>query len=47
VVFGFGGLRLAEDGLTADPRLPSKWTRLTFRLNYRGEWYEFDLTTSS
>ncbi len=47
VVFGFGGVRLTEDGLTADPRLPSNWTRLTFRLNYRGEWHEFDLTASS
>ncbi|MGC9399505.1 MAG: glycoside hydrolase family 65 protein [Anaerolineae bacterium] len=41
-VFGFGGVRLTAEGLTAEPRLPPTWTRLAFRLRYRGTWHEFD-----
>jgi kojibiose phosphorylase len=40
-VFGFGGLRLAEQGLTVAPRLPAPWRRLRFKLFYRGEQREF------
>ena len=43
VVFGFGGVRLTPDGPVAEPRLPAGWTRLAFKLCYRGEWLEFDL----
>jgi beta-phosphoglucomutase len=43
VVFGFGGVRLTDDGPVAHPRLPAHWTRLKFRLQYRGQWYDFDL----
>jgi beta-phosphoglucomutase len=43
VVLGFGGVHLTEHGPVADPHLPAAWTRLKFRLNYRGEWYDFDL----
>lgn len=42
VVFGFGGVHLAEEGLTATPRLPQGWRRLRFRLQHRGRWHEFD-----
>jgi kojibiose phosphorylase len=41
VVFGFGGLRLTDQGLTATPRLPAHWQRLRFKLFYRGEQREF------
>lgn len=43
-VFGFGGVQFTEEGLIADPRLPPGWKRLAFRLQYQGEWYDFDLT---
>jgi beta-phosphoglucomutase len=43
VVFGFGGIRLTRAGPVASPRLPPGWTRLRFRLCYRGQWYDFDL----
>jgi len=43
VVFGFAGLRLTADGPVAHPRLPDHWTRLRFRFQYRGQWYDFDL----
>ncbi|NDJ19942.1 glycoside hydrolase family 65 protein [Myxacorys almedinensis] len=44
VIFGFGGIRLTEFGPIACPNLPSHWTRLKFRLQWRGQWHEFDLT---
>ncbi len=42
-VFGFGGIRLTDEGPVANPRLPAGWKRLKFRLQYRGRWYDFDL----
>ena len=43
VVLGFGGVQLAENGPTANPHLPPGWTRLKFKLHWRGKWHEFDL----
>jgi beta-phosphoglucomutase len=43
VVLGFGGLRLTEYGPIATPHLPPGWTRLKFRIQFQGEWYDFDL----
>jgi len=43
VVFGFGGVHMTQEALVATPRLPAGWQRLKFRLQHRGEWYEFDL----
>jgi len=43
VVFGFGGIRFTDTGPVTTPRLPAHWTRLKFRLQYRGRWYDFDL----
>jgi len=40
-VFGFGGLRLTDQGITATPRLPAHWRRLRFKLFDRGEQREF------
>jgi kojibiose phosphorylase len=42
-VFGFGGIQLTENGLVANPHLPSHWKRLKFKLHWRGKWQEFDL----
>jgi kojibiose phosphorylase len=41
-VLGFGGLRLGEKGLEAEPRLPAQWRRLKFKVFYHGELREFD-----
>ena len=41
VVFGFGGLRLTDQGITATPRLPAHWQRLRFKLFEHGEQREF------
>jgi trehalose/maltose hydrolase-like predicted phosphorylase len=40
-VFGFGGLRLTDQGITATPRLPVHWRRLRFKLFDHGEQREF------
>jgi kojibiose phosphorylase len=44
IVFGFAGIRMTQFGPVACPNLPSDWTRLKFRLKWRDESYEFDLT---
>ena len=36
VVQGFGGLHVTEDGLCLNPQLPGNWSRLSFRVLYRG-----------
>ena len=35
-VFGFGGVRLVEDALAIDPRLPRNWPAMSFPIAYRG-----------
>lgn len=43
VVFGFGGIRLAEEGPVATPHLPPGWERLRVQLQWRGQSHDFDL----
>ncbi|MBD2015032.1 beta-phosphoglucomutase [Microcoleus sp. FACHB-53] len=43
LVFGFAGIRINDAYPQAKPHLPKGWTRLKFKLQWRGEWYEFDL----
>jgi len=35
VVHGFGGMKIRDDLLSFDPRLPEKWDSLTFKIFYR------------
>jgi kojibiose phosphorylase len=42
VVLGFGGIQFGDEPF-AHPHLPPGWTRLKFRLHWRGKWHEFDL----
>jgi kojibiose phosphorylase len=44
VVFGFGGIHMTPQGPVACANLPSGWTRLKFKLQWRNKWHEFDLT---
>jgi beta-phosphoglucomutase len=44
VVFGFAGIQLTENAPVANPHLPPTWTRLKFKLNWRGTWHSFDLS---
>ncbi len=46
VIFGFGGIQLQDDGPIATPHLPPTWTRLKFKLHWRGTWHSFDLLPS-
>ncbi|MEH2179206.1 beta-phosphoglucomutase [Nostoc sp.] len=43
VIFGFGGIQLTENGPVANPHLPPSWTRLKFKLHWRGKWHDFNL----
>lgn len=43
-VLGFGGLKVTEDGITADPVLPEKWQKLSFKLFVKGQQYKVELT---
>jgi kojibiose phosphorylase len=43
VIFGFGGIQMTENGPVAHPHLPPGWTRLQFKVHWRGQWHEFDL----
>jgi beta-phosphoglucomutase len=42
VVLGFGGVQFGDEPF-AHPHLPPGWTRLKFRLHWRGKWHDFDL----
>jgi trehalose/maltose hydrolase-like predicted phosphorylase len=43
VVFGFGGLRVHQDGWELQPRLPSHWKRLAFKFFYKGQLQTIDI----
>ena len=36
VVYGFGGMKIREEGLSFEPSIPENWTALTFKILYRG-----------
>ncbi len=44
LVYGFAGMRDAGGTLSFSPRLPSRWTRLSFRLVHRGRTLEVTVT---
>jgi beta-phosphoglucomutase len=46
VVFGFAGIQLKDSIPIATPHLPPTWTRLKFKLQWRGTWHSFDLLPS-
>ncbi|MEW6554156.1 MAG: glycosyl hydrolase family 65 protein [Actinomycetota bacterium] len=43
LVMGFAGVRAWDAGLFIYPKLPSRWRRLEFSLNWRGAWLDFDI----
>lgn len=47
LVFGFAGVKLTPEGPISSPHLPPGWTRLKFRLQWRNQWYEFDIQESA
>ncbi|MCM1983453.1 beta-phosphoglucomutase [Lyngbya confervoides] len=47
VVFGFGGIHLTPSGPQASPYLPQSWTRLQFKLYWRGQWHRYTFTRNA
>ncbi|OWY64025.1 beta-phosphoglucomutase [cyanobacterium TDX16] len=45
IVFGFAGIRFQDRQPVATPHLPPHWTRLAFKLHWRGMWHPFDFTS--
>jgi len=43
VVFGFGGLRITDEGWVTRPMLPDGWTRLAFKFCYRGKLEDVEI----
>lgn len=43
IVFGFGGVRITEEGLSLHPHLPKPWKRLRFPLKYQNKTYMVDV----
>lgn len=43
LVNGFAGMRMHHGRLSFKPHLPEKWTRLTFRVQYRGSVIQVDM----
>lgn len=44
IVYGFGGLRLKEQGLSFAPQLPSKWAGYSFKARYKGSRFRVEVT---
>jgi kojibiose phosphorylase len=45
-IFGFGGVQFAGDTVRVSPHLPAQWSRLSFRLKYRGRILAFRIEPS-
>ncbi|HSP22357.1 MAG TPA: glycosyl hydrolase family 65 protein [Planococcus sp. (in: firmicutes)] len=43
-VFGFGGVRLSEEGLQINPRLPKQWRRMQFAILWQGTQLTLEIT---
>ncbi len=46
-VFGFGGVRLSEQGLAINPRLPKHWKSLKFNLALQNALLSFEVTQNT
>lgn len=44
IVYGFGGLRIKESGISFAPALPAKWSGYHFRIGYHGSVIEVNIT---
>lgn len=43
IVEGFGGMRVKEDGLHFNPKLPSAWKSIQFNIHYRGRFVQVNI----
>lgn len=46
-VIGFCGVSLRDDGLALDPRMPSKWLSVAFRLQWRGRSIHLEIDVAN
>jgi alpha,alpha-trehalose phosphorylase len=44
IIFGFGGLRIKESGISLQPILPNQWEGYSFPLHYRGRWFHIEVS---
>jgi maltose phosphorylase len=44
IVEGFGGMRVRDDKLCFDPKIPEQWDSYRFRINFRGQVVSVDVT---
>ncbi|PDH46538.1 MAG: family 65 glycosyl hydrolase [Flavobacteriales bacterium MED-G15] len=42
IVYGFGGLKIVDDLLSIEPKLPKQWEGISFKINFRGELLKID-----
>lgn len=47
VVQGFCGLRQVKNHLTVNSQLPKKWKSVSFKVNFRGDWFQAKVTHDS
>lgn len=43
LVKGFGGMKVSEEGLKFDPKLPAHWESFSFRVGHKGVLYEVNV----
>lgn len=46
IVEGFGGMRVKDDMLHFEPRIPAQWEAYTFKVNFRGQILEIRVSAS-
>ncbi|UDM32547.1 glycoside hydrolase family 65 protein [Lentilactobacillus laojiaonis] len=40
----YGGVNMNQDIVRINPHLPKHWTRLAFKQNFKGTWYQYEIT---
>lgn len=45
VVEGFGGMRVKNNTLSFEPKIPAAWSRYTFKVNFRGQILTVDVSS--
>ena len=46
IVEGFGGLRIIDDKLSFNPRIPNKWKTYSFKINFRNRIIKVTVSAS-
>ncbi len=46
IVEGFGGMRIKDDTLSFDPKIPKEWDSYSFKINFRNQILKVDVSKS-